>query len=239
MLSFVIPAHNEEALVGQTIASIQAAARAVGEPFEVIVADDASTDRTAAIAREHGAQVVSVNKRQIAAVRNAGAREARGEVLIFVDADTLLPEATLRAALAALAGGVIGGGAMVRMDEALKPSLRPLMWIWNAISRFCRYAAGCFIFVRREAFEAIGGFNEEYYVSEEIQLSRALKPRGRFVVLPQHVVTSARKLRLYGTLRLLGMSVGLLCKGPKAWRRREGLWMWYEGKRENQPPPGR
>src|SRR5262249_60052871 len=83
MLSFIVPAYNEQLLIGRTLGALHAAAGALREPYEVIVADDASTDETAAIARAHGAQVVSVNHRQIAATRNAGARRARGELLFF------------------------------------------------------------------------------------------------------------------------------------------------------------
>lgn len=96
MISFVIPAHNEAALIGRTISALHESARAMGEPYEVIVADDASTDRTGAIAREHGARVVAVSFRRIAATRNAGAREATGELLFFVDADTVVPARALR-----------------------------------------------------------------------------------------------------------------------------------------------
>ena len=73
MISFVIPAHDEAAVIGRTLVAMHDAARATGEPYEVIVADDASGDGTGAIARQHGARVVAVNFRQIAATRNAGA----------------------------------------------------------------------------------------------------------------------------------------------------------------------
>jgi glycosyltransferase involved in cell wall biosynthesis len=76
MLAFVIPAHNEEQLIARTLESIHRAARAVGQPYEVFVVDDASTDRTAEIARDCAAQVVAIGRRQIAAARNAGARGA-------------------------------------------------------------------------------------------------------------------------------------------------------------------
>src|SRR3954447_22566576 len=84
MVSFVIPAYNEEALLPRTLAALTAAARALAESFEIVVGDDASTDRTAQVAREHGARVVRVERRQIAAARNAGARAAAGELLVFI-----------------------------------------------------------------------------------------------------------------------------------------------------------
>ena len=100
LVSFIIPAYNEERLLGGTVDAIHQAARALGDPFEVIVADDASSDRTAAIAREHGAHLIAVEFRQIAATRNAGARAANGEMLVFVDADTIVTAAAVHAAIA-------------------------------------------------------------------------------------------------------------------------------------------
>ena len=114
MISFVIPAHNEQALLPATLRSAFRAGEAVGGAFEVVVADDASTDRTPEIARKAEARVVSINRRQIAAARNAGAAAATGDVLVFVDADTLLPVGTLQAALRALRRGAVGGGASAR-----------------------------------------------------------------------------------------------------------------------------
>ena len=90
MISIVIPAYNEEALLAATLNAVRASADAIGVPYEVIVVDDGSTDRTAEIARAHGARVVAVHLRQIGAARNAGAKVAAGDLLVFVDADTLV-----------------------------------------------------------------------------------------------------------------------------------------------------
>ena len=90
MISFIVPAHNEQAGLGKTLQAIHDSARVVGQPYEIIVVDDASTDATAEIAREHNATVVPVNHRQIAATRNSGGRAANGDRFFFVDADTII-----------------------------------------------------------------------------------------------------------------------------------------------------
>ena len=92
-LSFVIPAWNEEKLIGKTIESVQVSAEKYN--FEIIVADDASDDRTPEIARELGATVASCNNRQIGPTRNDGAKVATGEIFKFVDADTIVSEPTM------------------------------------------------------------------------------------------------------------------------------------------------
>ena len=90
MISFIVPAHNEQTCLGRTLQAIHESARAAGLPYEIIVADDASTDATAEVARQNNARVVSVNHRQIAATRNSGASAAQGGQLFFVDADTII-----------------------------------------------------------------------------------------------------------------------------------------------------
>jgi len=233
MISFIVPAYNEERLLGATLLALHAAARSLDEPYEVIVADDASTDRTAAVAEGSGARVVQIARRQIAAVRNAGARAALGDRLVFVDADTIVDEVVVRAAVQALQEGAVGGGAAVRFDGRVPRwanlLLPPVVWAFRVIG----IAAGCFLFCRRSAFEAVGGFDETLYGAEEIAMSRALKRRGPFVVLRQSVATSGRKLRTYSALEILRMAARLAVRGPSALRSREGLELWYEDRRED------
>jgi glycosyltransferase involved in cell wall biosynthesis len=116
MISFIVPAYNEEAELSSTLAAIGAAVSGVSQPFEIIVVDDASTDATPEIAEQAGAQVVSIHRRQIAAARNAGARAARGEYLFFVDADTRINRTHVTEAMAALGAGYAGGSARGVMD---------------------------------------------------------------------------------------------------------------------------
>ena len=115
MISFVVPAYNEEKYLAATLQSIHAAAKAVGESYEIVVANDASTDATAQIAEQHGARVVTVQKRQIAATRNAGARASSGDMLIFVDADTQVNAPLISEAVAALRAGAAGGAGAARV----------------------------------------------------------------------------------------------------------------------------
>ena len=235
-ISFIVPAYNEERLLGRTLNAIDQAARALGQPVEVIVADDASTDRTAAIAQEHRAHLVSVKCRQIAATRNAGARAANGEMLVFVDADTIVTEAAVRAAIAAMRAGAVGGGCAVRFDGRLPPYGRVLAAVVNPLYRAVRLASGCFLFCTREAFRATGGFDETLFAAEEIAMSQALRRQGRFVILRESVTTSGRKLRAHSGREFLGTLLRLALAGRKSVRRREGLDVWY-GERRADPEP--
>jgi glycosyltransferase involved in cell wall biosynthesis len=227
VLSFIIPAHNEEALLGRTLAALHASARALGEPYEVLVADDASTDRTPAIAVEHGALVVPVNRRQIAAARNAGARSAVGDPFFFVDADTVVTDRVLRSALRTLRRGAAGGGCTVRFDGRLPHYAVVLERLMPLAFHALGVAPGCFLFCTRRAYLATGGFDEALYCAEEIAFVRRLRRQGRVVLLREYVTTSGRKVRAYSGLDLLRLVARLARAGPQALRRREGLEIWY------------
>lgn len=226
-ISIIIPAHNEEALLGVTLDALGAAGRALGEMVEIVVVDDASTDRTAAVARERGAQVVPVNVRQIGAARNAGARVARGSLLVFVDADTTVPPAVLEATVAAIRDGAVGGGAMVEFDAGAPPWAKRALVATCWILKTARWAAGCYVFATREAFERAGGFDERFFASEEIHLSRALKRIGRFVIIPAPVTTSGRKADAYSLRHTLWMTAALVVR-PGSLKRRDRLEYWYD-----------
>jgi glycosyltransferase involved in cell wall biosynthesis len=240
MISFVIPAYNEELLLGDTLRAIHAAAKAVGEPYEVVVADDASTDCTAAIAKENGARVVRVANRQIAATRNAGARAAVGDMIIFVDADTLVNEAVVHGAVKALRRGAAGGGSAIRFDGAVPIYASALLPVLIGLFRVFRLAGGCFLFCTRTAFERAGGFNEMMFAAEEIAMSQALKRQGRFVVLREAVTTSGRRVRSYSPWELVKPLGAILLRG---WKNSVGdrrvAEQWYSERRKDPlRPPG-
>jgi len=231
MISFIVPAYNEEQFLGPTLRAIHAAASTLGHPYEVIVVDDASTDRTVEVARTCGARIVSVHHRQIAGTRNAGARAASGDTLIFVDADTLVTAGTVQASLDALRRGAVGGGATLRLDGRLPWHGWLLLWSVRTGMRLGRLAAGCYLFCTRAAFEAVGGFDEGLFATEELALSRALQKQGRVVILRESVVSSGRKLRTFSGWEILRLLSSLARRGPGMLRSRDRLDLWYGRRR--------
>jgi len=234
MISFIVPAHNEEFELPSTLAAIHAAASGAAEPYEVIVVDDASTDATPDIAAQAGAKVVPINLRQIAAARNAGARAAQGEYLFFVDADTRINRAHVIDAIAAMDAGYAGGSARVAMDGFVPMWGRFLLRGFSGLYFGLNLGAGAFLFTTRRNFEAIGGFDEQYFVGEEVYFSLELRKLGRFKVLREPIVTSGRKLRIYPAKQFLREFFGVVVAGPRGARSRAKLRLWYDGKRENQ-----
>ena len=225
--SVIIPAFNEEAFLPRTLSYLQESMRKIEEKGEIIVIDNNSSDRTAAIAGDYGALLVFEEVNQISRARNAGARIAKGEYLIFLDADTLLDHSLIRSALDALIKeNCCGGGARVELDGDLQGLAEFALDCWNWISRNMLLAAGCFIFCRREGFEAVGGFSEKVYASEEIWFSRSLRSWGRKIDLEFRiidepgVISSKRKLDWYSQKQLVFLTVSLILFPPLIFFRR-------------------
>jgi glycosyltransferase involved in cell wall biosynthesis len=235
MLSFIVPAYNEEMELASTIAAIRVAASRVGHSHEIVVVDDASTDATARVAEEARARVISIKRRQIAAARNAGARAANGQYLFFVDADTRIGQAHVVEGIAALEARYAGGSARAMMNGFIPLWGRIFVCVFCGLYFGLNLGAGAFLFTTRRNFDAVGGFDEQYFVGEEVYFSLALKKLGRFKVLREPILTSGRKLRMYPARYVLGSLFRLIVGGPVAARSREKLDVWYDGKREARP----
>jgi glycosyltransferase involved in cell wall biosynthesis len=239
-VSIVVPAFNEEKLIGQTLDHLGKAGRVFQEDgwrSELIVCDNNSTDRTAEIARQSGAKVVFEPINQISRARNCGARAATGQWLLFVDADTQ-PSTELLAETRSMmdSGRCLGGGSVVQMqDSPLRGRLA--VGAWNRLSRLSRWMAGSYIFCQRAAFERLGGFSERLFVAEEIEFSRRLKRLARLegkrvVILRRHpLVTSPRKLHLYSGLEFWRFLVKMVLSGGGIYRNRDECHIWYDGRR--------
>lgn len=236
MLSFIVPAYNEELELPATIKAIQRAA--AGSDYEILVVDDASTDGTADVARTAGAKLISIQRRQIAAARNAGARQAKGDILFFVDADTRIDSKHVIGAVNALSRGLAGGGAQVKFEETTPRWAHVCLRFFSVLYFGLKFGAGAFLFTTRENFEAVGGFNENLFVGEEVYFSIALRKLGRFEILPEPIITSGRKLRMYSASEILYYSTLVLLRGPRGARSRQGLEIWYDGRRESPSRTG-
>ena len=237
--SIIVPAYNEAVELPSTLFSIRAAMEAVSHEGECIVVDNNSTDSTSSVAQTHGADlVVQEPINQIARARNAGAARASGRFLIFIDADTRIQPQLLADVLYRLEQTpCAGGGSVIKFEGEVSIIGRIGIGVWEQISKFACIAAGSFIFCRREAFEAVGGYDESLYASEEVRFSRLIKKWGKsnglgFVILddtPAH--TSARKLDWYSGPQILGW-VALILLMPIAVRSRKLCSFWYD--RPNQ-----
>jgi rSAM/selenodomain-associated transferase 2 len=198
LVSVIVPALNEAGYIERTIASVEKQAG----PTEVIVVDGGSTDATAARAAARGARVVAASQGR-ARQMNAGAARARGDVLLFLHADTTLPESALAAVRRTLFDGgdgtaVQAGTFRLRFDRngwllRLYAFATRLRW-----RRFCYGDRG--LFVRRAAFEAVGGF-PDWPIFEDLELADRLHQHGAFRYLPLAVTTAARRFERTGPLR--------------------------------------
>ena len=234
MISFIVPAHNEQACLARTLPAIHESARAVGQPYEIIVVDDASTDATAEVARQHNATVVPVNHRQIAATRNSGGRAARGERLFFVDADTIINPRAVASALRYMDRGAAGGGAPVSTDGITPLYIQLISMLSVPLAKLAGFTGGAFMFCTREAFHATGGFDERLYWSEEGAFALALKREGRFIVTWERVITSGRRFRTMSVPQLFATAVRWVLSPREIFTRRSSVEkIWYDSNREN------
>lgn len=195
LISIIIPALNEEANIGQTLASLPRQ----GDGFEVIVADGGSTDATAQIASEKARLVTAPRGRALQ--MNAGAWAASGDVLLFLHADTVLPTHALDDVRRLLQDErVAGGGFSLRFDDPA-PSFRVIAFMSNLRAGLTGLIFGDqAIFVRRSIFERMGGF-QEMALMEDWDFSLRMKKEGQVVISGLPVTSSARRFRRHGVWR--------------------------------------
>ena len=196
-ISVIVPALDEAGGIGAALAALQGM-RTRGH--EVIVVDGGSRDRTAEIAAPLADRVIHAPRGR-ARQQNAGAAAARGEVLLFLHADTVLPADADRIVLEGLARSGRGWGRFDLRLSGNGGALRLLEWTINLRSRLSGIATGDqAIFARREWFERAGGF-PDIPLMEDVALSTTLRRRGRPLCLHARAVTSSRRWEERGLLR--------------------------------------
>lgn len=196
-VSVVIPSWNEARTLPGLLTSLQ---QQTVRDFEVILADSGSTDGTPQLADSFGIRWSAGERKGPAEGRNRGARLARAEVLVFVDADCILPPRVLEHILAALADRDVIGGATLFSPMAGTLPERLLFFLANAYQRATiawgwPHNAGFCFFFRRSVFERIGGMREDLLLNETHDIALRSRRLGRFVSLPDVVATSMRRFR--------------------------------------------
>ncbi len=239
-LSIIIPAFNEERLIEACLQSVAESIAANAKPgftSEVIVVDNNSTDTTAKLAKKEEARVVFEPINQIGRARNAGAAVATGDWFLFVDADSLLNPGMVADILQLCESGKsVGCGSTMHMDDLpLWGSL--VLKLWTIASITMRWASGALVVCRADAFRGVGGFNQELFAADEIDLSVLLKKWGKkrglkFSILTKHPLeTSSRKMKLYSGWEMLGQFFNLIISPRGALKDKKKLSVWYDGRR--------
>lgn len=240
VLSIVIPAFNEERALPTCIHRVREACDScskIAGRYEIIVCDNNSSDRTAALAASLGCRVIFEKENQIARARNRGASVAAAEWLLFVDADSWPPPELMKDAVNILLGSdTIGCGSTIRIVDG--PWWFKRAWESKNLSmRLLKWCPGGFILCRHDAFDEIGGFPLDRYIFEEAEFVRRLKAlasirRQKFTILHKHPFhASGRKGAKYGFWSWTKTAVRLWLSPRKLIRDKSFAAKWYEPER--------
>jgi hypothetical protein len=222
-LSIIIPALNEAPTIESTLSALQGI-----DHLEVIVVDGGSTDGTVDLARSWGAKVIQTRPGK-ARQMNCGAAAASGEILVFLHADTRLPDDFLRLILAALNHtGVVAGAFRLSIDSRAA-GIRFIELMAAVRSRYLQLPYGDqALFMKKSIFEAIGGY-ADVPIMEDFILVRRMRRKGKIAILPAAVVTSPRRWLRFGILKtwlvnqmiVIAYYLGISPERLARWYRRE------------------
>ena len=235
LISVVIPAFNEAGYLSETLSHLNSAksllTREMNLSAEIVVVDNDSEDATPALARDLGARVIKVPQQNVARVRNSGARVSQGEVLIFVDADTIVPDRLLLRIAQEMSDVSCFGGAVDTDYRPRKLTIRLYLQLWRVLGRMLGLAQGATQFCRRDVFFALNGYDETLFMGEDVVFHQRLKQiakqqKCRVVLIEDlRVEPSTRRFdqwRLWRTLVWTNPLFILL------FRRRKAFWQgWY------------
>jgi glycosyltransferase involved in cell wall biosynthesis len=235
LISVIVPAYDEEGYLGQTLKSIQYAKEFLlkkdAVSTEIIVIDNDSTDSTSDVALSFGASVVKETKRNVARVRNAGASFAKGNVLVFIDADTIVPAELFCRINEVMASRSCFGGAVDTDYRAAKTLVKIYLQLWRILGKLAGMAQGATQFCRRDVFVSLTGYDESLYMGEDVDFHWRLKQFAKrqnghvCFIADIQVVPSTRRFDQWSFWRTL------ICTNPfyvLAFRRKERAWRgWY------------
>lgn len=188
-ISVIIPTYNEAANIKKLINLLFTASK--GEDIEIIIIDGGSTDATTTLAKESGVIVHSATKRGRAAQMNEGALLARGDVLYFVHADTLPPDSFIHDIIQAIKSGYHLGRYQTQFDKAsllLKLNAFFTRFDWEVC-----YGGDQTLFITKQAFDELGGFNDDMLIMEEYELVKRARKKYKYIIFDKRALVSARK----------------------------------------------
>ena len=233
-LSIIIPAYNEQDYLAATLEAIGAALADIDES-EVIVVDNDSTDGTRAVAEGFDVRIVTEHEHNISQVRNTGGANATGEVLVFIDADTLVRAGLFERIIGAMADDrCFGGSVAVEYTEANRKWIRYYLMGWVFWGRVLKMRHGAAQFCRKGVFHELGGYDSTIFMGEDIEFQWRLRKFGRangggghtaFIEEPR-VLTSSRRYSKMGLVKTLFLThpITILL----TWRVRSMWKDWYE-----------
>jgi glycosyltransferase involved in cell wall biosynthesis len=231
-LSVIVPAYNEEKYLAATLEHIRAACSGL-DNVDIIIVDNDSTDRTRDVAEKFGARIITEHEHNIGKVRNTGAANASGELLIFVDADTLVDKTLFRKIVEVMEDEkCFGGSVNIRYAAAKRIWVRYYLMMWLFLGRLFRMQQGAAQFSRKRYFDEIGGYDASIYIGEDVDLGWRLvklaREKGGYTTFIEDppVITSPRRYARMGLIRTL------LITHPITiflfWRTRSVWKDWYE-----------
>lgn len=206
--SVIIPAHNEEDFIAPCLRAIHEAEKPPGSEYEIIVVLNRCADRTEEIARSHGARIVKEDAKALSIIRNAGVRDASHEVIMTIDADSVMTSNMFMEVYRRLeTGKYIGGGVDIDLERWSFP-----LWCTHQalnVVRFVTRISGGVFWCYKKDFDAVGGFNEKVKVGEDVEFAHRLleygkKQKKRFgTIRKARITTSCRKFDVFGDWVLL------------------------------------
>ncbi|MCL6273861.1 TIGR04283 family arsenosugar biosynthesis glycosyltransferase [Muricauda sp. 2012CJ35-5] len=197
-ISIIIPVLNEERLIGKVIDHLHKTSTTLAIK-EILCVDGGSSDNTCEIVKTRGATVIESGKGR-AKQMNKGARNATGKILYFLHADTFTPQKFDEQILEAIGQGYDSGCFRMKFDTR-NPILRFFAYLSRINHRLCR-GGDQSLFVKRDLFNKTEGFNEAYLIYEDTEFITRLYKKSKFKIIPDAVITSARKYREKGWLRV-------------------------------------
>jgi glycosyltransferase involved in cell wall biosynthesis len=236
LISLVIPAFNEEAYLGKTLNSLNRAKALLqsetNHAAEIIVVDNGSDDATAEIARCSSVTVATEMQHNVAKARNSGARISRGDVIVFVDADTVGPDKLLVSIARAMSDASCFGGAVDTDYRPRKLTVRVYLRFWRTLGKLLGMAQGATQFCRRDVFFALNGYDQNLFIGEDVdfhwRLKRIAKRQHGCVAFinDSKVIPSTRRFDQWRVWRILVWTNPLFIL---LFRRKKKYWHgWYK-----------